>query len=93
MERKHKPLRWHPNVRCAGIECVWTDDEARSDLISHIQALPASLHYVVEATVHGTHPPANNVGMDTAKVIQVGPRYYAVYSPNSKCPSGKKVSL
>lgn len=63
---------------------TWTEEAARVDLISHIQAAPANPHYGIRATAQGTPPPANSMGMDTAKVIQVGPRYYAVYSPGSK---------
>src|SRR5215472_17715110 len=65
-----------------GAEAQTADEKARTDLISRIQAVPASPRYAVQAAAHGT--PAISMGMDTAKVIQVDRRFYAVYSPNSK---------
>jgi len=67
-----------------GAEAQTADEKARTDLISRIQAVPASPRYAVQAAAHGTQPPAISMGMDTAKVIQVDRRFYAVYSPNSK---------
>jgi hypothetical protein len=65
---------------------TWTEDAARNDLMNHIDSTPTTLEYGL----------ADNFGqgMDTAKVLQVGPgRYIAAYSHNNEIMLGDSTDL